>query len=112
MCGGTAGRRAGTFCSWTGTWRGGSSRRCGSGRRRGRSCSGSDGRGHMAEMMGAWGVRRLHALDDRAVGQLADVLIDCVEGGASVSFMLPLTRERAVGFWRKVAEDATAGRRV
>ena len=25
------------------------------------------------------------------VGALSDVLIDCVEGGASVSFMLPLT---------------------
>jgi len=29
----------------------------------------------------------------------ADVLIDCVEGGASVSFMLLLTREGAVAFW-------------
>lgn len=43
---------------------------------------------------------------------LADVLIDCVEGGASVSFMLPLTRERAVGFWRRVAEDVAAEKRV
>ncbi len=34
---------------------------------------------------------------------LADILIDCVEGGASVSFMAPLTRERADTFWRDVA---------
>lgn len=34
---------------------------------------------------------------------LADILIDCVGNGASVSFMLPLTRETAVGFWRNVA---------
>ena len=27
---------------------------------------------------------------------LADVLVDCVEGGASVGFMLPITRERAL----------------
>ena len=29
----------------------------------------------------------------------ADVLIDCVEGGASVSFMLLLTLKGAVAFW-------------
>jgi GNAT superfamily N-acetyltransferase len=46
------------------------------------------------------------------VESLAAVLIDCVEGGASVSFMAPLTRERALAFWRRVAEDVTAGRRA
>jgi GNAT superfamily N-acetyltransferase len=40
------------------------------------------------------------------------VLVDCVEGGASVSFMLPLTRDRAVAFWRRVADDVRAGRRA
>jgi GNAT superfamily N-acetyltransferase len=40
------------------------------------------------------------------------VLIDCVEGGASVSFMYPLTRERAVEFWRQVARDVAAGERA
>jgi len=43
-------------------------------------------------------LRRLHAVDDRQIDELADVLIDCVEGGASVSFMHPLTRDRAVHF--------------
>jgi len=42
-----------------------------------------------------WSLRRLHALDDAQIDALADVLIDCVEGGASVSFMHPLTRSRA-----------------
>jgi ribosomal protein S18 acetylase RimI-like enzyme len=37
------------------------------------------------------------------IDQLADVLLDCVEGGASVSFMLPMARETALSFWRKVA---------
>ena len=46
------------------------------------------------------------------VAALADVLIDCVDGGASVSFMRPLTRERALTFWRRVAEDVAAGRRA
>ena len=31
------------------------------------------------------------------------MLIDCVDGGASVSFMQPLSRDRAVAFWRQVA---------
>jgi len=57
-------------------------------------------------------LRRLHALDDAAIAALSDVLIDCVEGGASVSFMLPLNRERADAFWRKVAEDVASGARA
>jgi GNAT superfamily N-acetyltransferase len=59
-----------------------------------------------------WSVRRLHALDDAHIGGLADVLIDCVEGGASVSFMHPLTRDRAVAFWRLVARGVAAGERA
>jgi GNAT superfamily N-acetyltransferase len=43
---------------------------------------------------------------------LADVLLDCVEGGASVSFMWPLPRERALAFWRGVAEGVARGDRV
>jgi GNAT superfamily N-acetyltransferase len=43
---------------------------------------------------------------------LADVLLDCVEGGASVSFMWPLPRERALAFWRGVAEGVARGERV
>lgn len=57
-------------------------------------------------------VRRLHALDDAQIDQLADVLIDCVEGGASVSFMHPLARERALAFWRQVADGVAQGQRA
>jgi len=46
-----------------------------------------------------------------AVGALADVLIDCVEGGASVSFMAPLAREKAEDFWRAVAQGVANGDR-
>jgi GNAT superfamily N-acetyltransferase len=60
----------------------------------------------------AWTVRRLHALGDAHVEALADILIDCVEGGASVSFMLPLSRARAVAFWRHVAQGVAAGDRA
>jgi GNAT superfamily N-acetyltransferase len=46
------------------------------------------------------------------VDALADVLVDCVAGGASVSFMWPLPRERALAFWRGVAEGVARGERV
>jgi GNAT superfamily N-acetyltransferase len=59
-----------------------------------------------------WSLRRLHAVDDTQIEQLADVLIDCVEGGASVSFMDPLTRDRAIAFWRRVAQGVAAGERA
>jgi GNAT superfamily N-acetyltransferase len=57
-------------------------------------------------------VRRLHTLSDGDVDALADVLFDCVAGGASVSFMEPFTRERAVAFWRRVAAGVHAGARA
>jgi len=57
-------------------------------------------------------LRRLHAVDETQIEELAGVLIDCVEGGASVSFMLPLPRERAVAFWRRVAQGVAAGERA
>jgi len=60
----------------------------------------------------AWSVRRLHALDDPHIDGLADVLIDCVEGGASVSFMHPLSRDRAVAFWHRVGQGVAAGERA
>ncbi|RZT94970.1 GNAT family N-acetyltransferase [Rivibacter subsaxonicus] len=49
---------------------------------------------------------------DALVEALADVLVDCVEGGASVSFMTPLPREKAVTFWRGVAGGVARGERV
>lgn len=63
-------------------------------------------------MTATWSVRRLQTLDDEQIEGLASVLIDCVEGGASVSFMHPLTRDRAVRFWRRVAEGVAAGHRA
>ena len=58
-------------------------------------------------------VRRVGADEAAAcVEALADVLIDCVEGGASVSCMLPLAREKALAFWRAVADGVARGERV
>ena len=63
-------------------------------------------------MTPGWSVRRLHSLDEGQIDELVEVLVDCVEGGAAVGFMKPLTRERALAFWYRVAEGVDAGKRV
>jgi GNAT superfamily N-acetyltransferase len=62
--------------------------------------------------MQTFSLHRVPALSDHDIQQLADVLIDVVEGGASVGFMLPLTRERVLQFWRMVASDVALGARA
>jgi GNAT superfamily N-acetyltransferase len=61
---------------------------------------------------GSWSVRRLRAVGATQLDELASVLIDCVEGGASVSFMFPLARERALAFFASVASDVASGERA
>jgi GNAT superfamily N-acetyltransferase len=63
-------------------------------------------------MAPAWSLRRLTTVDEATIDGLASVLIDCVEGGASVSFMHPLTRDRARSFWRRVLGGVVSGERV
>jgi len=57
-------------------------------------------------------IRRIGQLGAREIEDLCDVLADCVEGGASVSFMEPVTREKAMRFWRGVDESVARGERV
>jgi GNAT superfamily N-acetyltransferase len=57
-------------------------------------------------------VQRLRAFDERTIEALAAVLTDCVEGGASVSFMLPFPAEKALGYWRNAAHRALRGERA
>ncbi len=57
-------------------------------------------------------VRRLRRVDERQLGELAEVLLDCVAGGASVSFMQPLSRDQALTFWRGVASGVERGERA
>ncbi|ROZ78749.1 GNAT family N-acetyltransferase [Ramlibacter sp. WS9] len=57
-------------------------------------------------------VRQLHAVSGDELRQLADVLCDCVAGNASVSFMQPFGTERALAFWRDVADGVERGERV
>jgi GNAT superfamily N-acetyltransferase len=44
--------------------------------------------------------------------RLAEILIACVEAGASVSFLPPLSREKAKAFWHRVAGEVGGGKRV
>jgi GNAT superfamily N-acetyltransferase len=57
-------------------------------------------------------IRVLDSLGEREVGGLCDVLLDCVAGGASVSFMSPLSRAKAEAFWRDTAASVARGERV
>ena len=60
----------------------------------------------------AFAIRRLLEVSDLQLQELAEVLIDCVAGGASVSFMHPLAPGKALGFWRAVADDVARGERA
>jgi GNAT superfamily N-acetyltransferase len=57
-------------------------------------------------------VQRLHSVSPDQLQGLADVLLDCVAGGASVSFMQPLAPGRALAFWREVAAGVARGERA
>ena len=57
-------------------------------------------------------VRCLETIGDEEIRGLREVLVDCVEGGASVSFMFPMSRAKAESFWRSAAASAARGERV
>jgi ribosomal protein S18 acetylase RimI-like enzyme len=58
-------------------------------------------------------VRRLGVAEVRAqLDGLAAVLVDCVEGGASVSYMAPFSHEQARDAFEAVAADVEQGRRL
>jgi GNAT superfamily N-acetyltransferase len=57
-------------------------------------------------------IRRLHRLDEEQISALADLLIDCIDGGAGVSFLHPLAPAKARAFWRRVAADVETGSRA
>ena len=58
-------------------------------------------------------VRELSAAEAREhVPALAGVLLDCVQGGASVSFMASLSRAEAESYFQGAVEDVRLGRRI
>jgi GNAT superfamily N-acetyltransferase len=60
-------------------------------------------------MSDAFRIEQLSSFREREIAGLADVLIDCVQGGASVSFMWPISQARASAFWRVLAADVERG---
>src|SRR5690349_23881270 len=57
-------------------------------------------------------IRKLEAIDERELAGLCEVLVDCVEGGDSVSFMLPMSAAKAEAFWRAAGASLARGERV
>ncbi|GAB2840376.1 hypothetical protein GCM10027277_04160 [Pseudoduganella ginsengisoli] len=57
-------------------------------------------------------VRRLFSITDAELQGLSAVLCDCVEGGASVSFMHPFSIDQARAFWSGVGGSVARGERA
>jgi len=58
-------------------------------------------------------IRQLNATEGLQYSPaLVEVLLDCVEGGASVSFMAPLPRATAESFFEKVIQGVQQGDRI
>jgi GNAT superfamily N-acetyltransferase len=57
-------------------------------------------------------ISRIDTLTEAQLQGLADLLIDCVDGGASVSFMQPLSLDTALTFWRGVGRAVARGERA
>ncbi|OYU46017.1 MAG: GNAT family N-acetyltransferase [Burkholderiales bacterium PBB4] len=57
-------------------------------------------------------VEQLHQLQTADQEALAALLIDTVNGGASVGFMQPLSMERALQFWSRIAREVATGQRA
>src|SRR5690606_19605885 len=71
------------------------------------------GRPEPGRPMTAIRVRTLDAAEAHArAADLAAILEDCVAGNASVSFMAPLSGDKAQAFWRKVADGVAMGGRI
>jgi GNAT superfamily N-acetyltransferase len=57
-------------------------------------------------------IRRLETVEDAQITELANLLVDCIDGDAGVSFLHPLSPEKAQAFWRGVATAVAAGDRA
>jgi GNAT superfamily N-acetyltransferase len=65
-----------------------------------------------AAMIDGFTIQRLLTVSESQVQGLAELLIDCVDGGASVSFMHPVPLAKALSFWRGVADGVALGARA
>jgi GNAT superfamily N-acetyltransferase len=63
----------------------------------------AEARARAAVVPQAFQIRKLESLGERELNELGEVLIDCVQGGASVNFLLPMSRAKADRYWRVAA---------
>jgi ribosomal protein S18 acetylase RimI-like enzyme len=64
-------------------------------------------------MIEGFEIRRMQGAEiRRRIEEFSSILVDCVEGGAGVSFMLPFGQANAAAFWLSVAGDCDAGKRI
>ncbi len=54
-------------------------------------------------------IRQLRSLDSKQINELCELLIETVDGGASVGFLAPLTMLTAVEYWKTVAAALGTG---
>jgi acetyltransferase len=54
-------------------------------------------------------IRQLTSLDSKQINELCELLIETVDGGASVGFLAPLTMLTAVEYWQTVAAALGTG---
>lgn len=71
-----------------------------------------DGPGGADRSDGVIRIRRLRAVDETQLHALAELLVDCVDGGATVTFLRPLAVDKALAFWRDVAAEVEHGGRA
>jgi ribosomal protein S18 acetylase RimI-like enzyme len=58
-------------------------------------------------------IEQLHSIEDDATFTfLAETLIESVASGGSISFMHPVSQDKALAFWRKIAQSVTAKERI
>ncbi len=54
-------------------------------------------------------IRRVDAISSQAFDDLCALLRDAVDGGASVGFLAPISRETCAAYWKSVAKALDAG---
>lgn len=57
-------------------------------------------------------IERLARIDGTTRDQLSQTLIEAVASGGSISFMHPVSQEKANAFWTKIAEGVERGERI
>jgi GNAT superfamily N-acetyltransferase len=60
-----------------------------------------------------YAIKRIQStLTDQDISELAETLIETVASGGSISFMHPVSQEKAGLFWRKISQGVQAGERI